>query len=277
MDKFKFKIILIFGILSLGLIGAYLIISGISSSGGAVIANQQDSTDSLNQLQNGGGVFTDNATDTAGSAANAVDNSGNDLSASGNLTEAFSKSLFNQIQAAGISSQNPNSLKNSLPVISSGVLNDLSNISPQFKTISDIADSDLKISSDNSIAAKKNYLNSIIAVVQKDYLDANPDNYVQVMVNVYGKNNDTASAVKSEGIYKNLAGDFINLTVPGDWVAFHKEIIAYYENSEIIYAAMAGYPRDPIKGYAAAGMMNKLLADGVQIRQDLDNMANSVK
>lgn len=163
-----------------------------------------------------------------------------------NLTKNLGDALYKQIQTE-IQTKNPLTDANSL---SEELANEVINNSlSDFQLISTINNSELKISQDVSQEAKNQYLKTIEEINVKDFGDFK-ENYLQVIINTYQKL-DYSSADRLANIYKNLAGDYLNTSVPADWIGFHKQLVLYAKNAAIIYRAMANYPTDPIKGYLA--------------------------
>lgn len=262
MEKFKLKLITIFGILSLGIIGAYFIVSGVSSQVDIKSGNNSD----LAQLQEGGGVFDQNI------SSNSENDSISGIDNAQNLTETFTQSFFNQVQAADISKQSPDDLKNIAGTMSQGVLTDVLKSSPQLKTVDDIKYSDLKISTGNITDSKKQYIKNISNVAQKDFSIMGDKNILEVINSVYGKN-DYSTALKYADCYKNAAKDFLATEVPGEFVAFHKKAIVYYMNSEIVFRSMASYSSDLFRGSLALEMVDQLLSDADEVQSDFNEIA----
>lgn len=262
MNAFKPKFILIFLVLVVGIIGAYFIISGVSSVNNPGNENLTD----MNQLENSGDIFSENISASLngnGSDGSLANSNQEDI----NLTHIFANSFFNQVQASMGGSSNPQNLIDSKDAISQGMIGDIGKLAPQLKTITDIENSKLKITYDNSKDSKIAYFKSANEVVKKDYYDAKPDNYVKIIVSAFGENNPTLAAKASE-IYKNLSNDFAKISVPSGLVGLHKKMIVYYKNLEIVYKSMTDSSTDPIKGYAALEMFNSLLSEGDSINND---------
>jgi hypothetical protein len=264
MDKFKLKLISIFGILSVGVITAYFVISSTPKDNLKLTNNSGVNFD---QLQNGAEIFTES--NIVGESA--IDSAGNQ-NISSNLTEAFSQSFFNQVQAANVSQQSADDLKKNAGTMSTGVLSDVMKLSPQLKTASDIKDSSLKISSDNSMEFKKQYIKNISDAAKKDFANIGDKNILQIINNVYGKS-DSSDAIKSADCYRNAAKDFAKIEVPSDFITLHKKAIVYYLNSEIVYRAMASYTSDLFKGSLALEMVDKILADAEEVQNDFNSIS----
>lgn len=188
-----------------------------------------------------------------------------------NLTKNFGDTLYKQIQTeiqTGNLPTNANSLSEEL---ANKVIN---NSLSDFQLISTINDSDLKISPDISREAKNQYLKTLGEINVKDFGDFK-ENYLQIIIDTYQKLNYT-SAAHAANIYKNLANDYLNLTVPKDWVDVHKRLIIYVKNTEIIYRAMANYPTDPIKGYLALESIDSWISNAQEIQAILGEKIKEV-
>lgn len=265
MLNFKSKITRVFLILSVGIFGAYVIVANLGGNDNYAV-NSENINNSMEQLQqNNGGIFVENG-DISNSEVNGITY---DSTGKNNLTQIFTNSLFDQVQASGAINGDPKNLNKNKDVINKNILSDVLMATPQFKTVADIKDSSLKISTDNSVDAKGNYLKTFGEMVKKYFPDPSIINYYQIVIDVY-RNNKIDTAVKLANAYKNLANNFISVSVPSEMVNFHKEIIIYYKNAEMTYGAMSGYLEDPIGGSVALELGDKLLNEGVQIQSDLN-------
>jgi hypothetical protein len=130
---------------------------------------------------------------------------------------------------------------------------------PALELVSDIPDSELKVTSDTSRQAKLRYLKMTLEINKKDFGNFNK-NYLQIIVDVF-KNLDSSSAARLATIYRNLSQDYLNVEVPRDWVSLHKALIMHFRNSEIIYSALANYQNDPLKGYLALELVENVSVD----------------
>jgi hypothetical protein len=160
-----------------------------------------------------------------------------------NLTKSFGDNLYQQIKQTENFSTDTNLPSEEL------VQKVINNSLADFQLVSTIRDSEIKISPDISREAKTEYLKTIWEISQKNYSDFSKK-YPNVILDTY-QNLDSSSAKRLTNIYKNLAADYLNTSVPADWVGFHKQLILYAKNAAIIYQAMASYSTDPIKGALA--------------------------
>ena len=262
------KISTIIFILSAGLIGSYLIIKN-SVPTTENTENKEGSTSENNELSLKNPLQwveenVLNKTDDKSISDSQDNQSGN------NLTQSLGQSIFEQIKPLVKASQNGEGSTPDINLMSGNLTEDfLREHSGDLNLISDIDDSKLKISRDNSRKAKIRYLNITGDFNKRDFGNFNK-NYLEIIIDVF-RNSDTSSARQLANIYRNLADDYFNTEVPSDWVDFHKKMIIYFKNSETIYSAMAEYLNDPVKSYLALEMVEKISVDDAQ---EIENLIN---
>ncbi len=250
------KLTTIFLILAAGLIGAYLIINNqdsLKEKGKAekeislkVISKSEEQT-SINPIQ-----WIENNTPNKD-----------------NFTAAVGQNIFEQIKIA-----NPSDI-NSMNSIAGKLTKEIfANSQFNFNLISSINDADLKISSDISNKYKLRYLEAI-KKINEDEFAGFTRTYLGVIYDVFAQN-DSSSAIRLADIYKNLAGDYLNLAAPADWIDIHKKIIIHFKNSEIIYRAIADYSEDPVRGYLALEAVKGLADNAEQIQNLLIAMVQKI-
>lgn len=194
--------------------------------------------------------------------------SANNFDEKNNLTRALGQALFEEIQSTNLSNQEENNLSAD-PDLMSGKLvsNIFKNSQLELNFVSAINDSDLKISQDISKEAKTKYLEAIAEINKRNFAGFDKY-YLEIIVDVFQKL-DSSSVIQLADIYKNLASNYLNLSVPLDWVDIHKTLIIYVKNAEIVYRAMANYPVDPIKGYLALETVDSLVSNAGEIQNIL--------
>lgn len=178
-----------------------------------------------------------------------------------NLTKNLGDTLYQQIQQTENFSTDIDSLSEEL---ANKIIN---NSLSDFQLVSTIDDSDLKISQDVSREAKIQYLKAIGEISQKNYSGFSK-NYLEVIIDTYQKL-DYSSADRLANIYKNLSADYLNISVPADWVDFHKQLILYTKNAAIVYRVVANYLTDSLKG--------GLLFSETEIIETLVNSAGNIQ
>ncbi len=178
----------------------------------------------------------------------------------GNLSENLTQGIFEQIKQTQ-SADILNNKKGGAPSVD----DIFKNAQINFNLVSDIDDAELKISQNNSREEKIKYLEAVKGINKRNFGDFNKS-YLEVLIDVFQKL-EFSSATRLATIYKNLASDYLNLTVPSSWIGFHKKAIIFYKNSEIVYQALANYPKDPIKAYLALEMVEGLVSDAEQTQE----------
>ena len=136
-----------------------------------------------------------------------------------------------------------------------------------------IDEKSLKIAAD-SISAKKQYLESLTAIVQKCSGEFNKS-VADVLKNVFEKN-DPAPAKKLSEIYQCSYVSLINVSAPSPWLSLHKDLLVYYQNAKIIYEAISNYQNDPLKAYLAVNAIEGLIDSNNQLQTILEIKAKSV-
>ncbi len=254
-----------------GLAGSYLIINPFQKDSVSDLASQTETNNKDNKnLDNG--EFNQDIISTQFEEETPELNEENVLS--DNLTEKFTASVFERIEPSEISDKN-DAIKLFSELKSENLLNDIfKNTQSDFNLISDIEEGGIKISQDNSREAKIQYLKAIEEITEKDFGDFRK-NYTEVILDSFQKL-DSFSASRLAGIYKNLAGDYLRLSVPPDFADIHKRTIIYFKNAEIVYKAMSEYQDDPVKGYLALEMIDKLVAEIEQIQIVLEEKVKKI-
>lgn len=238
------KIALAVFVLGAGLAGSYLIIKNSAS----LIKSDKESliSKNINEVKE---IFSENPLKWVE----------NDVSAGifdSNLTENLKESLLKQIKSSD---------KKSVEETVNDIFN---NKQLKLDFISDINDIELKISKNNSIEVKKNYIETIRDTNKKNFGDFKKI-YLEVIVDVFQKL-DVSSAKKVSDIYKNLAADYLKISVPLDWIEFHKGLIINFRNAETVYSAMVEYLDDPVKGYLALEAIEGIINESQRLQSVLD-------
>lgn len=236
MNDKKFKIAAAVLILGAGLIGSYLV---VRNSG---IKNLNTAAEIKNLIQKGGEALVQNPIQWIEN--NSSNNEKN------NLTGALAQSVFEQFKMEKGLSDNDE--------INEVLKKQLTGL----QLISQINDSELKISSDNSKEAKIRHLKTIGEINQKDVGDFKKT-YLEVVIDVFQKL-DSSSARRLADIYGKLANDYLAIEVPSDWLDLHKTTIVHFKNSQTVYSAMADYHNDPIKGYLALEIIENIAVDNAK-------------
>ena len=176
-----------------------------------------------------------------------------------NLTEFVAKSVSGQIQYLSQTEKDfdPNSLE-SQKIIKKAMA-DLQS-SSLFE--GNIDDKDLKISQDNSVEAQSGYVEKVIKIRNRPELE--PEAFLSVLKESF-ENNNTAPAKQFAKVSGDVANEYLNLTVPSEWLDIHKKLISYFKIWQEVYLAVADYYNDPIKASKALKVIDQLLIDNKNI------------
>lgn len=258
----RFKIFAVISILATGILGSYLIVKNAEPKNFSA-ENSDKKSESAPQaaLPEKPFKFPENNSLSLGKD---------------NLTKALGETFFDAINSPETLEEIRSGIVTEPDFLSGRVTSDLmSKKMADLKFVAAISDSEIRISKDTSAETKKKYLEAMAEIVKKDFGDFNK-NYFQVVIDVYQKI-DVSSAARLAEIYKKLAANFSELSVPADWAALHKEIIVNYKNSAVVYSAMANYPSDPIKGYLALEAIGGVTDKAVAIQAELAEKAKRIQ
>lgn len=262
MNKSKISAVVL--ILGAGIIGSYLIFKNAgqdSFSAKNSVQNQKSEAALMNALSEKPFKFPENDFPSA---------------AKNNLTQALGEGFFNTLNSPETLEEIRSGIVTDPDFLSGRVASDLmSKKMADLKFVASIPDSEIKISKDISVDAKKKYLGAMTEIIKKDFGEFDKD-YFQVIVDVYQKL-DSSSAAQLAEIYKKSATDFSALPVPVDWASLHKEIIVHYKNAAVVYSAMADYQNDPIKGYLALEAIGGVTDKAIAIQTELAEKAKNLQ
>jgi len=165
---------------------------------------------------------------------------------SSTLTDTISKVLFEEIKK-----RNPNELQNkngklaiAIPEISS-FLNKVgreiseNKINPLY-----LVDSKkIIISYNTSKKSQIRYIKQLENVVKKDFGDFRKTGE-DILRDI--ENNNFYSAKKLAKIYSQIIDDIYKISVPQNWIDFHKYQLAYFYSAKNIYQSLANYQKEPL-------------------------------
>lgn len=172
-----------------------------------------------------------------------------------NLTESLGKNVFEEIKKQTETNPDFFSSVPDINTLSQKIIkNSLEN--NKFLFTQSINETDLKISQDNSKETIIKYLAAINEIAQARMGNFNK-NYLEVLSSIV-KKNDFPLAGRFADINKNIANDYLKLTVPSNWIDIHKKLITHFKNSEIVFQAISDYSKDPINAYLAVQMIDQL-------------------
>lgn len=192
-----------------------------------------------------------------------------------NLTEFVAKSSFTQMKNLDQSGQDPFSIDPNDPTSKEFIEKAVAGIGDPLSFFNPIVDEkDLKISQDNSKEVKIQYLRGI------EQISRNRLNNLKYFRDIEQMAKDIQTDCLTGGlsIHKelaqlqmNLLNDYLNLTVPQEWLSFHKDSINGYKKANLIYSALAGCFQDPIRGNLAIQAFPQLVEESEKI-QDAFNV-----
>lgn len=263
----KFRSTAVIFILLAGIAASYFIVKNSMPASGSASISANELNDKINQ---GIQEIKDKLSNQplAENPIQWLTNNAPSDSVDDNFTQTIGQGVFDQIQSTDLSGQASADVSASADAVIQQKLSDLN-------LISDISNSGLKISQDNSKEAKIKYIEGTFTINEKDMAGVDKS-YWEAISSVF-KDLDTAPVLKLADIYKNLANDYSNLAVPSDWLNTHKAMIIHLRNSEIVFRAMADYPNDPVKGYAAFELFNGLLDNYNQIQSAFNDKIKEIQ
>ncbi|MEK7555548.1 MAG: hypothetical protein AAB516_01880 [Patescibacteria group bacterium] len=257
-------------VISAGLLGSYWIIKDAKK------ADSETAGFSLEDaIKPGGTLFKyieKAAQDIQGAVPNNNATSSINTDDSSNLTEMIAKVIANKVieqNKNGLTKTETGEQKLAAPnqeVIIQELTRQLSNLDSNLLNPNQpINENDLNISQDNSQEAQIKYIEKISKIHQNYFWGFNKD-FLAVLSDAFERN-DTVPANQLANIYKNTSDDFLNLTVPSDWLEIHKRLISYFQTSEFVLRAVANYSNDPVKALMALDVIDHLLIDGKTNRE----------
>lgn len=193
-----------------------------------------------------------------------------------NLTKALGQNLFEQIQTSDLINKEANKLPSNADInsISEQLTNSvISESLADFKLVSVIYDSDLKISPDNSKEAKLKYFEDLNKIVLARF--NNPSHKTTPSQTIENINTDcfgNGSSLDKElaDFYPKVVDDYLNVVTPSDLLSLHKKIVAHFKNAHLIYQALANCSQDLIKGYIAAQVLPDFAEETIAIQNLLE-------
>ncbi|MBI5401743.1 hypothetical protein HZB05_02890 [Candidatus Wolfebacteria bacterium] len=270
------KIISVFFIINVGIISAYLIINNSIAPAVNADKNTNNQTESQSLGANPFQLIGDLA---ANKNSNESSDSQKDSNIQTNInpvnfTQIIAQSLFKGIKTLDQNGTNPfgsvdpNDPKTKEVIQKS--INELSSV--QFGV--SISDSDLKISSDNSQKAKTAYLTDVRNIFnqkltnQKFLINSPEDIINDVNDDCFFKTGSSLSGQRAD-FFQSLAGEYKKLSVPSDWLDFHKKLLNFYDNAQLIFRAFSECANDPAKVYVISEKFPSAVFEDMSKLQEL--------
>ncbi len=259
-------------VILMGLVSSYLILK--SSDSRAVSSGANDEISKLNnEILSKNPIqwvekIMDFISNPAGSSSlnEEIDKNVSNDKTSLNLTEFVAKSMGGQIQYLSQSGKdfNPNDSENQ--EIIKKAMADAQNMSLFEEPISD---NDLKISQDNSLEAKRFYLESINKIVRNNSNVFSTDLIKALNKLIYG---DASDINKVINYYAETYKNFLNTPVPSDWLGLHKRYLMVLKQTEVVYRGMADFQNDPVKASLLGNALPDMIKAEMGIKEEYYNI-----
>lgn len=142
-----------------------------------------------------------------------------------------------------------------------------------------VSDRELKISANNTKAAKIAYLKSIEGILARHQIKDEYKNVpggLQTQIETACTNGDPGINKDIASVYAATAKDFIMTRVPLSWTDFHKQAIEHYRKGNLIFSAVSNCIDDPVKGLGAAQKLSTFGMDAATLQNLLKKMYTEV-
>lgn len=197
-----------------------------------------------------------------------------------NVTKNIAKAAFEQMKALDQQGKSPFDQANTnTPEVQAAIESSLDGSVDSFYGNVAVSEGDIKISANNTQAAKRDYLKMIEGILARHTVNDQYENIsggVQGLVETTCTDGDSGAAKNIAGIYDATAKDFIAARVPSTWASFHMQAIEHYKKGAIIFNAVSNCINDPIKGIAAAQKLPTFGMDALTLQNLLKKMYNEV-
>lgn len=160
-----------------------------------------------------------------------------------NITDFIAQNLSNSFISNA--NNNPSSLgSSSISMSPQDLQTALSQLPKDFNKVP--SDSELNISDDSSVAARKDYLLKAFNMIVGNFSTLPSGFGDKLITNIFEKN-DTALAQQVLDITNKTIDDLEKLEVPRAELSLHKKAITGLNNSAIAYNALINYKNDPFR------------------------------
>lgn len=197
-----------------------------------------------------------------------------------NVTKNVAKAAFYQMKALDQQGKSPFDESNTnTPEVQAAIESSLDGSVDSFFGNLMISDRDIKISANNTRAAKVAYLKSIEGILARHPMSGEYKNIpggLQGIIEESCGNGDSGINKGIADIYAATEKEFIATRVPSAWVNFHKEVIEHYKKGNMIFMAISDCLNDPLKGIAAAQKISIFGMDGATLQNLLKKMYTEV-
>lgn len=131
----------------------------------------------------------------------------------------------------------------------------------------------------NTKDAKQRYLKDLEAVLarypaKEEYRNVSGGLQGLVEQACGGQQIDIAKAIAEN--YDNIARGMVATQVPSQWIGFHKQMIVYYRQGNVIFDAVADCQTDPLRGFSAAQALSQFVSESAILQKSLQKMYTEV-
>lgn len=276
MDKVKF--ILTFVVATGIIAGGYFLSSGTIDS--SLIAEKNENKNKLGidaPLLMGKKNSNDGSAWSEGDAYVPTD-------ARGNITRMIAQSMFLKMKQLDASGTNPfGGLNVNDPKTRALVEESIGSV-PETIFETRIDEKDLNIIKDNSVSAKKRYIEGIASITKdrfpKSVVDSLRLTSSRELIDNLNKDCfEDGSSVKhreASDVYGKAFDDYKNLAVPSAWISLHKAILVHFKELSDIYGAFERCKEDPIRAYVGIDRLPKVYAETKNIQKIIDTKATEL-
>lgn len=254
----KIKILAVIFILGGGMAGSYFIIKNSVQAGATEEKTGQKQENSIDQ--NPIKWIKDNVGNALGKvnelSQSILGNSSGQTQSEGNLTESLGKIIFEQIKSKneqGLTEKSGQSaifaanedalsqewLDNFLGAGSSGKV--FGSYHPK------VDEKRFVISRDSSSDGQIRYIKELEKISAENFVgfDKTSDDVLKDIA----EKKDSSSAVQLAGIYGKIAEDSYKVSIPGNWVNFHKAFLSHFYSAQSLWLAIGNFQNDPLRAY----------------------------
>lgn len=264
---------MIFSVIAIGLFGVYTIVNR--------------NTENPKQVSKGGGTqsLEGAATiDTSGEEsdlykmANGVVISADMPGDATNMTKQAARVAFDQMKKLDQQGKNPFDPANaSDPAVRKSIEASMGGSALLDEVI--VTTRDIKVSADNSRAAKMRYIKKAQEVTARHPVtQEHKDAIIGMQDNVKRACSDGDPGVNGAiaKYYEGMANDYAGITVPSQWAGIHMEGIRHFKQGKIIFDAISNCVTDPLKGYSAIQILPQFGMDAQSIKDSLEKVYTDI-
>lgn len=142
-----------------------------------------------------------------------------------------------------------------------------------------VSSGEVRSVANNTKDAKRRYLKDLEAVLarypaKEEYKNVSGGLQGLVEQSCGGQQIDIAKAIAEN--YDNIAKGVVTIQVPSQWVGFHKQMIVYYRQGNVIFDAIADCQTDPLRGFSAAQALSQFVSESTILQKSLQKMYTEV-